>query len=941
MALHQSHHMRSGRERRYDLVTVDGVVSPFRKGGQILEANLLGTPEVSIDGSPIRVDTRKAIALLSYLAIQKSASRDTLANLFWSESSSDRARASLRRTLSALRTAVGPEVLDVDRHQIAITDQATIDLWRFEDSIQATFGHGHEDTAVCTECLPHLQRVSETYRGDFLEGFSVRGSPEFEDWARMVGESLRMRTGEALRRLAMAHAVSGDYQAAIVAVNQWISLDQLHEPAYRMLMLLNAWAGDRAGSIEAFRRCVAVLDRELGVSPLEETSELYETILDEDLPPPPSPKRIPAQDPGTSEAIDLIDRDEELTLLNQAFAATSELGQVRAISGRSWMGKTRLIEEFVGSLPADRATSVIGRAFRGEQSLPYGVVVQVLRGMTPEGHDIPAWVRTEVGRLVPELGQPNEDSTPPSDRFGELRMFEAVDALFGALCSDQSLVIAIDDAQWLDPASASLLSYVGKRLGSRPILLLIAFRAREALREPLAELLGSGNVIDLEPLTADQLKPLVGDPDKARSIRDRTGGVPFLVAELLVADEPDEEETPGVMEYMESRMGGLSGLSRQVLTAAAVLDGSCNATLLREVSGRAEEEIVDAVEELVAAGLLRELPDSEDLGFTLDAVQKLAHDSTSLVRRRLLHRRAAEAMAERPRANADPRIAATVAAHHEAAGASGAVDWYRRAGDLAFGLYAYAEATDFYERAIGLGGPDVARLHLRLGEIAIATGDYQTALNQLNSAAAQAEAGVLGLAEHRLGDVQRLLGRFDLAEEHFTRASRSHPNPASLYADWALLRSRIGDGPGALELALRSLEMAEEADNDRQRSRAHNILGVVAADNDSALQSLDEALRLAGDDEQLRMAALNNRAHVMSKGGDLDDSVKLVEEAIAIAERTGHRHREAALRNHLADLHHLAGREDEAEKALTTAVGLFAGVGAGDWEPEVWLLRQW
>lgn len=912
---------------------------------QILEANLLGTPEVSIDGSPIRVDTRKAIALLSYLAIEKSATRDTLANLFWSESSSERARASLRRTLSALGTAVGAEVLDVDRHQIAITDQATIDLWQFEDSIQATFGHGHEDTAVCAECLPHLQRVSETYRGDFLEGFSVRGSPEFEDWARMVGESLRIRAGEALRRLAMAHAVSGNYQAAIVAVNQWVSLDQLHEPAYRMLMLLNAWAGDRAGSIEAFRRCVAVLDRELGVSPLEETSELYEAILDEDLPPPPGPKRIRARDPGTSETRDLIDRDEELTLLNQAFAAASELGQVRAISGRSWMGKTRLIEEFVGSLPADRTTSVIGRAFRGEQGLPYGVVVQVLRGMTPgllEGHDIPAWVRTEVGRLVPELGQPNEDSTPPSDRFGELRMFEAVDALFGALCSDRSLVIAIDDAQWLDPASASLLSYVGKRLGSRPILLLIAFRAREALREPLAELLaGSANVIDLEPLTADQLSPLAGDPDEARSIRDRTGGVPFLVAELVAADEPDEGETPGVMEYMESRMAGLSDLSRQVLAAAAVLDGSCNAILLREVSGRAEEEVVDAVEELVAAGLLRELPDSEDLGFTLDAAQNLAHGSTSLVRRRLLHRRAAEAMAERPRANADPRIAATVAAHYEAAGASGAVDWYRRAGDLAFGLYAYAEATDFYEKAIGLGGPDVAGLHLRLGEIAIATGDYQTALNQLNRAAAQAEAGDLGLAEHRLGDVQRLLGRFDLAEEHFTRASRSHPKPASLYADWALLRSRIGDGPGALELARRSLEMAEEADNDRQRSRAHNILGVVAADNDSALQSLDEALRLAGDDEQLRMAALNNRAHVMSKGGDLDDSVKLVEEAIAIAERTGHRHREAALRNHLADLHHLAGREDEAEKALTTAVGLFAGVGAGDWEPEVWLLRQW
>jgi hypothetical protein len=45
--------------------------------------------------------------------------------------------------------------------------------------------------------------------------------------------------------------------------------------------------------------------------------------------------------------------------------------------------------------------------------------------------------------------------------------------------------------------------------------------------------------------------------------------------------------------------------------------------------------------------------------------------------------------------------------------------------------------------------------------------------------------------------------------------------------------------------------------------------------------------------------------------------------------------------NHLADLEHKAGNEDQAEAALTEAVTIFADIVAGDWEPEVWLLREW
>jgi tetratricopeptide (TPR) repeat protein len=328
------------------------------------------------------------------------------------------------------------------------------------------------------------------------------------------------------------------------------------------------------------------------------------------------------------------------------------------------------------------------------------------------------------------------------------------------------------------------------------------------------------------------------------------------------------------------------------------------------------------------------------LGFTLDALETMVYEATSLVRRRLLHRRAARALAERSYASTDPRLAAAIAAHFRAAGDAEAAEWYQMAGDLARSLYAHDSSRDFYETSLALGNPRIAQVHLALGELAMTTGDYERARQELTTAASHAEIGLLSRVEHRLGEVERMLGRFNVAEEHFARALGGEEEAAVL-ADWALLSHRTGDDETAARLAGRARAAAEEANDARQLSRAHNILGVVSSEPNEAMEHLEEALRLAGDDEVLRMAALNNRALLVAARGEGDEASSLIEEAIAIAERTGHRHREAALWNHLADLHHHAGRDSEAREALTRSVSLFAEIDAGVLEPELWLLTRW
>ncbi len=912
----------------------------------MLSVNLLGPPEVSIDGKPIEVDTRKAIALLAYLVVEKSATRDTLAGLLWADSSQERARATLRRTLSALRGATGSDLIEADRNMVSLVGDITSDLDVLAAELNATTGHDHDPHDVCSQCIPHLRRATVLYRGDFLQGFSLRASPEFDDWERTVTESMRLRVGGAFNRLGTALAAAGDYPAAIAAVTKWLDLDQLHEPAHRFLMLLNAWAGDRPGGIEAYMKCVAILDQELGVSPLEETTELYGAILDEDLPPPPGARRRIRADvqPPRHTTSDLIDREAELRILRNGVRSVTTRGQLIVMTGAAWMGKTRLLEEATAEAAAQDRRALIGRSFRMEQTLPYGVATQILRGALPlieaKLAEIPDWALAEIGRLLPELGTDTSDGT--ADRFGELRLLEGIHTVVSALAAAQPLVVILDDVQWVDPASAGVFSYLARRIPAVPMLMIVAARSGDDLLPSMADLIGNADQsMTIGPLTSGDLIPLTGGEAQAKRLQRQTGGVPLLVVEALSSEGAHPIETPGVLRYMESRLREVGDLGRQILTAAAVLSGICDAALLRETSGRSDEEVVEAVEELVGAGLLREMPESDGLSFTLDALEKVAYDSTSLVRRRLLHRRAARALAERSHSRTDPRLAAAVAGQYQAAGDPEVAGWYHLAGDLARAVYAHDSARHFYETSLAFDNADVAQVRLALGELAMTAGEYDQARRELTTAASHAGHESIGLIEHRMGEVERLLGRFNIAEEHFGRAIEDHPEPAAVLSDWALLAHRTGDTKKATQLADKARLAAEQVGDVGQLSRVHNILGVVTSDKDDALGHVNQAIRLAGEDDVLRMAALNNRALLVAENGNADEAVELVEEAIAIAERTGHRHREAALWNHLADLHHRAGRESDAQDALTRAVSLFADIDAGDMEPELWLLARW
>src|SRR5918998_4377435 len=141
--------------------------------------SLLGAPRIEHDGEQIEVDTRKAIALVAYLAVTRGRhTRDALAGLLWPEYSQTRARAALRRTLSSLGKARAAGWLEADRESVGLDREGVwIDVDRFRELLAECRTHGHPEAEVCRECLPPLSEAVAPYRDDFMAGGAPHRKP--------------------------------------------------------------------------------------------------------------------------------------------------------------------------------------------------------------------------------------------------------------------------------------------------------------------------------------------------------------------------------------------------------------------------------------------------------------------------------------------------------------------------------------------------------------------------------------------------------------------------------------------------------------------------------------------------------------------------------------------------------------------------------------------
>ena len=196
------------------------------------------------------------------------------------------ARACAARSIASARR-LATHILDSGPEAIRL--QLHADLWldsaAFRQHVSAGLAAAAQDVAA-PERLAHLNAAVELYTDDFLAGFTLPDSPAFDEWQFFQRESLRQLYGQVLEQLVQAYRSQQAWDQAIAYARRWLALDQLHEPAHRMLMRLYAWAGQQAAALRQYQECARVLEAELGAAPEDETTALYEAIRTRQLAAP-------------------------------------------------------------------------------------------------------------------------------------------------------------------------------------------------------------------------------------------------------------------------------------------------------------------------------------------------------------------------------------------------------------------------------------------------------------------------------------------------------------------------------------------------------------------------------------------------------------------------------------------------------------------------------
>lgn len=624
----------------------------------------------------------------------------------------------------------------------------------------------------------------------------------------------------------------------------------------------------------------------------------------------------------------LVGRERELEVarerIDRVLAGT---GGVLLISGEAGLGKSRLLAEVRQAFQAGGAAHgeplwLEGRCASYGEALPYWPFQALLRtwlGAPADGRDA-ADAGALATRLERSLGGEGPDTFAPLASLLGLRtdgdgartrslppdqiqrqIHSAFSGLLEWLAARGPVALALEDVHWADPSSEGLVQELLELTDRAAVLLVITGRpepdrplrrisdaaarsvphrlsevrldalAQGAERALLAELLGDA------PLPAEfetrVLERAEGNPlyleELVRALVDSGAVVRSADGWRLEQDAP--LEIPETLEKIVlARVDRLERGSRSVLAAAAVLGRQFDRSLLDRVAG--ERDLDHALRELQRLDLVREVrrwPEPE-YRFKHSVIREAAYNALLRTGRQELHRRAAEALEASIDDSAEDRLG-ILAHHYRLAGdRERALECHARAGRVASGLHAKAEALAHYGHALEAAaalGLDASEARVR--RVLIDRCGVRGSAGDIRGGMPDAERALRGARD--AGDAG---DEIDALEE-IAQCLR-----------WS------GDWDAAARALAEAAAVAEREGDRRAQANAHRRLSILRSNQlrlDLALEHGNRAHELAvaaGDDESLA-AALDALKLAALYAGDLEMLEDAAERLAAIEQRRG------------------------------------------------------
>lgn len=747
--------------------------------------------------------TQKSRALLAYLVLHHpaDAARERLMELFWPDVEPERAREGLRTALSSIRRVLRDAGVSAEAFLFA---NKSVARW-----IGATTSDIGEFLKLAASNIIEDQRDAlARYTGEFLEG-------DYEDWTVTERERIEAKLEETLSRVAReAH----DPEAARALIGR----DPYDENAYAALIEADLEAGRHAAAAALADRCRTAL-AEAGSKPTPDFEARYGSL------------QIPRRQPPSDVQLPFVGRESELAALGAMFAdCTAGRERIALVHGEPGIGKSTLLDRAAGAAEKCNLRVLTARAVE-DDSRPFGPWQKLFEALT---HDN---IRDFIKR---------------GDGNAGARIAEAI---AGALTMPTALFV--DDAHLLRGEGLRILAKLGTAVNAGPRVLVVGLRSEglRTLRNMFAdfvieELALSG--VRVEDLRSG-VTTLIGRDDSrlAEVLYARTEGNPLFVASLLdafkrkgrirregegwsyVGEADDDVDFPdSLARYIELR---LRARTEDAVSVACVLslETAARAEDLADVLNAGEERILNALDELLTFGIIRQPANGPRFAFVHDLTREVASNLLNAGRRDRLHRGLARCLESRAEPDSSLRRARHLVAAGEYASAGHA---YMQSATAALGWDAWHEAAERCTAGINAlerleRTPDsdalLSALQRLASEAELECGDSEAAMDRAVAAIALGRRSGDRIATLRAMATREeaLLAAIDL--DGGLPAAKEFVDEARRFGDDTLLAIALHDSSLALRLSGQSrdaIDAGEEAFDLAQRCENWEIASKAA-----------------------------------------------------------------------------------------------------------------
>ena len=613
----------------------------------MLTIRTLGTPQILCDGVPVALPFKRAEALLYYLAVERSATRQELIALLWESDDETKGRKNLRHALYTLRKELGGDVLVSPQKSMVVLNAQ----WEVDCDYDRFVRQGEIDA----------------YGGSFLAGFGVRNAFALEEWILRTRENLHSRYLSRLEKQARTLREAGNVEQACEAAKIYLGEEPFDEAMAVFLMDCYLERRQYTRAAQVYQKLKEQLSQELGVDPLESTTLQYYDILNQwnDAAKQPDERADHAVPVGREKIY------STLRAAALAFAETATRRSSQLLVGESGSGKSEVINHFLR----------VGE-FRDL------LVVRTECLQSEQGLALSAW--RQIVRQILEFARQNEIQIPkalPDRMSGETvldRALEDMLALFLIQVSrERKILLILEDLQWADTGSVELLQTLLRRL-ERGTLMAVAsmtWGCSQQIQVILDGLEADGLLHRqvLRPLsredTGELLRRELGD-GAAQQLGDwfyqESGGNLRLLTSLAEA----YDRTGNVQSTLESMdeilLKRLSGLSEDALRVTQLLSLSTqgiSVKVLRELVGMEKRQLSEILLTLRSRAIAEEFAEGEENGcrFLHPKLRQLAYDHLTAYQRQELHGQMAAFLAARE-TNPSESLCREIAWHYDLAG---------------------------------------------------------------------------------------------------------------------------------------------------------------------------------------------------------------------------------------------------------------------------------